>query len=188
MKSGIFGRYGVCALIDGAGSSIPAAPVAACRIIFAFRQYMPCTDQEISRWEQNYRELSARHRTLLHHLPAKAAAARVAVQQNQMFFKALLMDFAEEGAADETGAGDGVPNNLSAGALKHADELEASQQRCPPGDAEKVVRLLSILATHLSCLHKHLPPIFDVLQQYNASIQCINTMQQYNAAIQVCQG
>lgn len=129
-------------------------PVAACRIIFAFRQYMPCTDQEISRWEQNYRELSARHRTLLHHLPAKAAAARVAVQQNQMFFKALLMDFAEEGAADETDAGDGVPNNLSAGALKHADELEASQQRCPPGDAEKVVRLLSVLATHLGCLHK----------------------------------
>eukprot|EP00879_Flechtneria_rotunda_P030600 GHRR01033258.1.p1 GENE.GHRR01033258.1~~GHRR01033258.1.p1 ORF type:complete len:205 (+),score=56.10 GHRR01033258.1:394-1008(+) len=120
------------------------------KIIFAFRQYAQCTEMEICRWEQNYRALSARHRTILSHLPAKAAAARQAVQQNQLFVKALLMDFAEDAAehqhdcdgyrqgCDGADGGAGVPDDLASGAIKVANVHEASGQHCAPGDAEKV--------------------------------------------------
>lgn len=146
----------------------------SCRIVFAFRQYARCTENEIQRWEHNYRALSARHRTLLAHLPAKAAAARRAVAQNLLFIKALLLSFAGEdedeeqqqqqqadgaegssnnssisqgadGSAAAEGGDDeavdgssGVPGGLAAGALRYADQLEAEQQQCTPGDAEKV--------------------------------------------------
>jgi hypothetical protein len=138
------------------------------RIIFAFRQYARCTEHEIQRWEHNYRALSARHRALLAHLPAKATAARRAVQQNQMFIKALLMEIAgtdegeqqqqqqqqggaagassdaaaAAGAAGSSGnaedGGGGVPGDLAAGALRFANRMEAQQQQCGPADAEKV--------------------------------------------------
>uniref|UniRef100_A0A383VDL8 carnosine N-methyltransferase n=1 Tax=Tetradesmus obliquus TaxID=3088 RepID=A0A383VDL8_TETOB len=142
------------------------------RIIFSFRKYTSCMEHEIRRWEHNYRALSARHRALLAHLPAKAAAARRAVQQNQMFIKALLMDFAgldeedeqqqqqqqggcvgagaaggssdEEGGAAGGGSG-GVPGDLAAGALRFANQMEAEQQQCGPADAEKVRYVLKNL-------------------------------------------
>jgi hypothetical protein len=98
----------------------PANPAAPARIIFAFRQYGNCTEREIQRWEHNYRALSARHRALLAHLPAKAAAARRAVQQNQMFIKALLMDFAgtdedDEQQQQQQGGGAGAGGSEAAG-------------------------------------------------------------------------
>lgn len=116
------------------------------------RKYAACMEQEIQRWEHNYAALSARHRALLHHLPAKAAAARRAVKQNQLFIKALLYNFAgaddpepDPAAAEGLGGGgradphSGVgPDDLNAGALRAADEMEAAGVQCPPGDAEKV--------------------------------------------------
>lgn len=124
-------------------------------------------EAEIQRWEHNYASLSARHRALLHHLPAKAAAARRAVQQNQLFIRALLYNFAgvdddvDTAAAAGTAAGgtaeagastktqqhdyddDGVmPDDLYSGAVKAADAMQAAEQQCPPGDAEKVRRPL----------------------------------------------
>ncbi|KAF6266581.1 N2227-like protein-domain-containing protein [Scenedesmus sp. NREL 46B-D3] len=129
-------------------------------------------EREIQRWEHNYRALSARHRALLAHLPAKAAAARRAVQQNQMFIKALLMDFAGEGQEDEqqqgvteaagstaaAAAGNSssiaeggndraasMPGDLAAGALSFANGMAAQQQQCGPADAEKVRYVLKNL-------------------------------------------
>eukprot|EP00878_Enallax_costatus_P029818 GHUV01032376.1.p1 GENE.GHUV01032376.1~~GHUV01032376.1.p1 ORF type:complete len:160 (+),score=42.07 GHUV01032376.1:493-972(+) len=111
------------------------------RILFALRQYANCTEQEITRWEHNYRALSARHRAILSHLPAKAAAARRAVQQNQLFIKAMLLNFAGQMDDDEDGipGGGSVPDDLALGALAYADHLEATGERCSPGDAEKVL-------------------------------------------------
>lgn len=108
------------------------------RIIFALRQYSKSTEQEVSRWEHNYRALSARHRAILSHLPAKAAAARRAIQQNQLFIKAILLSFAGQLQEDDQSGGGGVPDGLVAGALAYADQLEAAGERCTPGDAEKV--------------------------------------------------
>lgn len=127
------------------------------RIIFSLRKYAQCMEHEIQRWEHNYAALSARHRALLRHLPAKAAAARRATQQNQLFIKAMLYNFAGEEASDpqpdagsdpaaaaaaaEAGAsqqGGGVPDDLYSGAVKAADAMQAAGQQCPPGDAEKV--------------------------------------------------
>jgi hypothetical protein len=124
-------------------------------------------EAEVQRWEHNYASLSARHRALLHHLPAKAAAARRAVQQNQLFIRALLYNFAgvDDDSAAATAAGstaeagvaaepqqqqqqqqqqhdDGImPDDLYSGAVKAADALQAAGQKCPPGDAEKVQHL-----------------------------------------------
>lgn len=107
-------------------------------------------EHEIQRWEHNYKQLSARHRALLHHLPAKAAAARRAAQQNQLFIKAMLYNFAgvDDDAEPDAGAGadgshdaqrgGGVPDDLYSGAVKAADAMQAAGQQCPPGDAEKV--------------------------------------------------
>jgi hypothetical protein len=114
-------------------------------------------EHEIQRWEHNYAALSARHRAILHHLPAKAAAARRATQQNQLFIKAVLYNFAGEEASDpqpDAGSdpacpaaaaearasqqGGGVPDDLYSGAVKAADAMQAAGQQCPPGDAEKV--------------------------------------------------
>lgn len=114
---------------------------STCRIIFALRQYANCAEQEISRWQHNYGALSARHRAILAHIPAKAAAARHAVQQNQLFIKAMLLNFAgqlDDGDAGVLGGGI-VPNDLAAGALAYADHLQASEEQCSPGDAEKVL-------------------------------------------------
>jgi hypothetical protein len=102
-------------------------------------------EQEIHRWEHNYAALSARHRALLHHLPAKAAAARRAVQQNQLFIKALLYNFAgiddDAGPAAGTDAdAGGLPDDLYSGAVRAADAMQAAGVQCPPGDAEKVRR------------------------------------------------
>eukprot|EP00878_Enallax_costatus_P031497 GHUV01034445.1.p1 GENE.GHUV01034445.1~~GHUV01034445.1.p1 ORF type:complete len:306 (+),score=71.38 GHUV01034445.1:288-1205(+) len=117
------------------------------RILFALRQYANCTEQEITRWEHNYRALSARHRAILSHLPAKAAAARRAVQQNQLFIKAMLLNFAGQMDDDEDGipGGGSVPDDLALGALAYADHLEATGERCSPGDAEKVRYVLKNL-------------------------------------------
>jgi hypothetical protein len=105
-------------------------------------------EQEVHRWEHNYAALSARHRALLHHLPAKAAAARRAVQQNQLFIKALLYNFAgiDDDAEPAAGAGTdagyehgaGLPDDLYSGAIRAADAMQAAGTQCPPGDAEKV--------------------------------------------------
>jgi hypothetical protein len=121
------------------------------RIIFALRQYAHCTEQEVQRWEHNYSGLSARHRALLHHLPGKAAAARRAIQQNQLFIKAMLYNFAgvngpEAGAAEsgeqqepEEQQDAGMPDDLYTGAVQAADAMQAAGAKCSPVDAEKVM-------------------------------------------------
>lgn len=119
------------------------------RIIFALRQYAHCLEQEVQRWEHNYAALSAHHRTLLHHLPGKAAAARRAMQQNQLFIKAMLYNFAGvngpepdaeagEQQEPEEQRGAGMPDDLYTGAVQAADAMQAAGAKCSPVDAEKV--------------------------------------------------
>lgn len=49
----------------------------------------------------------------------------------------MLLNFAGQLHDDGEGGG-GVPDDLTAGALAYADHLEATGERCTPGDAEKV--------------------------------------------------
>jgi hypothetical protein len=107
-------------------------------------------EQEVQRWEHNYSALSARHRALLHHLPGKAAAARRAMQQNQLFIKAMLYNFAGVNGHEPGGEaaeqqqelqeqqGAGMPDDLYTGAVQAADAMQEAGAQCSPVDAEKV--------------------------------------------------
>lgn len=72
------------------------------------------------------------------------------MQQNQLFIKAMLYNFAgvngpEAGGAEageqqepEEQRGAGMPDDLYTGAVQAADAMQAAGAKCSPVDAEKV--------------------------------------------------
>lgn len=114
---------------------LQTAHVFCCRVVFAFRHYMQDAQDEVALWEHNFRQLSARHRALLHTQPAKYAAAKKAIHQNHLFITALLSSFDPDDNEDIA-----TPSHLSHAGTA-ADDVAQHMQRVPPGDVEKVTRL-----------------------------------------------
>lgn len=128
----------------------PLRPFIACvSIIFAFQQYAADAELDIARWEHNYRQLSERHRTLLHTLPLKFRAARVAARQNSMFIQALLAAFAEEDKDEQEAEQQLEPQQEEdsskrpavsrvKGALAAAADMKRAEGQTSPVDVDKV--------------------------------------------------
>jgi hypothetical protein len=126
----------------------PASPGPS--IIFAFQQYAADAELDIARWEHNYRQLSERHRTLLHTLPLKFRAARTAAHQNSLFIQALLAAFAEEdedeqeaeqqeAGSEEDGSRRPAVSRVK-GALAAAADIKLREGQTSPADVDKVRR------------------------------------------------
>lgn len=110
---------------------LPTVLLAIRRIVHAFRDYRRDAEEDVARWEHNYRRLPPHHQELLSAQPARFSRAREAIFTNQFLINSLLHAFEPD---SDTGP---VPQHL-AGANAAGDEVAAKMGRASTGDLEKV--------------------------------------------------